>query len=131
MNSQCFQRRFNIGKFEEYGLVRDLFIVQQKADAPHYRREANVLGAGQVVQHNLWVRLGCHICLLFTGEKKVVECELQSDECPVLLGPLMVEDGAFFHESRLRIFHAPHKPNIRFVRGNAANDNAGKTCCIC
>jgi hypothetical protein len=62
LNLQCFKCRFNIGKFEEYGLVGYLFIVQQKADAPHYRREANVLGASQVVQHNLGVKLGCHNC---------------------------------------------------------------------
>lgn len=60
-NLQCFQCMFDIRKFEEYGPVRDLFIVEQEADTPHYWREADVLGAGQVVKHNLGIGLGGHL----------------------------------------------------------------------
>ena len=61
--SQPFQRGFNIRKFEEDGPVRDMLIVKHEADAPDNRREADVLGAGQVVQNNLGLGLGGHVVL--------------------------------------------------------------------
>jgi hypothetical protein len=48
-NSQLFERGLNIRKFEEDGPIRDLLIVKHEADAPDHRREADVLGAGQVI----------------------------------------------------------------------------------
>lgn len=62
-NLQRFQCRFDIGKFEENGFVRDPLIIEQEADTPNYWREADVLGAGQVVKHYLWIGLGGHLQL--------------------------------------------------------------------
>jgi hypothetical protein len=62
-NSQPFQRGLNIRKFEEDGPVRDMLIVKHEADAPDNGREADVLGAGQVVQNNLGLGLGGHVVL--------------------------------------------------------------------
>lgn len=62
-NSQSFERRLNIRKFEKDGPVRDLLIVKHDADAPDNRREADVLGTGQVVQDNLRLGLGGHSVL--------------------------------------------------------------------
>ena len=62
-NSQPFQRGLNIRKFEKDGLVRDMLIVKHKADAPDNGREADVLGASQVVQNNLRLGLGGHVVL--------------------------------------------------------------------
>jgi hypothetical protein len=63
INSQFFQRRLDIRKFEEDGPVRDMLIVKHEADAPDNGREADVLGTGQVVQDNLWFGLGGHVVL--------------------------------------------------------------------
>ena len=49
INSQFFQRRLDIRKFEEDGPVRDMLVVKHEADAPDNGREADVLGIGQVV----------------------------------------------------------------------------------
>ena len=65
-NLQRFQSGFDVGEFEEYSIVGDLFIVEKKADAPHCRGEADVLGAGQVVQHNFGSGLRSHINSLRT-----------------------------------------------------------------
>jgi hypothetical protein len=62
-NSQSFQRGLNIRKFEKDGPVRDMLIVKHEADAPDNRREADVLGTGQVVQNNLRLGLGGHVVL--------------------------------------------------------------------
>ena len=62
-NSQPFQRGLNIRKFEEDGLVRDILVVKHEADTPDNGREADVLGAGQVVQNNLGLSLGGHVVL--------------------------------------------------------------------
>jgi hypothetical protein len=40
-----------------------MLIVKHKADAPDSGREANVLGAGQVIQNNLRLSLGGHVVL--------------------------------------------------------------------
>jgi hypothetical protein len=61
-DSQPFQRGLNIWKFEEDGPVRDMLIVKHKTDAPDNGREADVLGAVQVVQTNLGLGLGGHGC---------------------------------------------------------------------
>jgi hypothetical protein len=45
-NSQSFQRRLNIWKFEEDGSIRDMLIVKYETDAPDSGREADVLRAG-------------------------------------------------------------------------------------
>ena len=47
--SQPFQSRLNIWEFEEDGFVRNTLIIKHKADPPDHRREANILGAGQVI----------------------------------------------------------------------------------
>ena len=52
-NSQRFQRGLNVRKFEEVGHVRNSLIVKHEADAPDNWREADVLGAGQIVQNNI------------------------------------------------------------------------------
>ena len=57
---QLFQCRLNVRKFEKYCLVRNLLVVQHETDAPDDRREADVLGAGQVVQNNFGLDLGGH-----------------------------------------------------------------------
>lgn len=62
-DSQFFQCWLNIWKFEEYGPVRNTLIVKHEADAPDNRREADILGAGQVVQNNLGFSWGGHIVL--------------------------------------------------------------------
>ncbi len=62
-NSQLFQRGLNIRKFEEDGPVRDMLIVKHEADAPDSGREADVLGAGQVIQNNLGLGFGGHVVL--------------------------------------------------------------------
>jgi hypothetical protein len=64
-NSQSFQRGLNIRKFEKDGPVRDMLIVKHEANAPDSWREADVLGAGQVVQNNLGLGLGGHVVLRF------------------------------------------------------------------
>ncbi len=45
-NSQSFQRGLNIRKLEEDGFVRNILVIQHKADAPDNGREADVLCAG-------------------------------------------------------------------------------------
>ena len=45
-NSQPFERRLNVRKFEEDGSVRDALVVEHEANTPDDRREADVLGAG-------------------------------------------------------------------------------------
>lgn len=74
-NSQSFQRGLNIRKFEKYGPVRDMLIVKHKANAPDSWREADVLGAGQVVQNNLGLGLGGHVVLRFNKDSiEEIEC---------------------------------------------------------
>jgi hypothetical protein len=63
--SQLFQRGLDIREFEEDGSVRDMLIVEHEADAPDNGREADVLGAGQVVQNDLGLGLGGHVVLCF------------------------------------------------------------------
>ena len=63
--SQPFQRGLDIREFEEDGSVRDMLIVEHEADAPDNGREADVLGAGQVVQNDLRLGLGGHVMLCF------------------------------------------------------------------
>jgi hypothetical protein len=63
--SQPFQRGLDIREFEEDGSVRDMLIVEHEADAPDNGREADVLGAGQVVQNDLGLGLGGHVVLCF------------------------------------------------------------------
>ena len=63
--SQLFQRGLDIREFEEDGSVRDMLIVEHEADAPDNGREADVLGAGQVVQNDLRLGLGGHVMLCF------------------------------------------------------------------
>jgi hypothetical protein len=62
-DSQSFKRRLNIWEFEEDGPIRDIFIVEHKADSPDNRREADVLDAGQVVQNNLRLSVCGHFVL--------------------------------------------------------------------
>jgi len=62
-NSQPLQRGLNIRKFEEDGLIRNVLIVKHEANAPDNRREADILGACQVVQNNLGLGLGGHVVL--------------------------------------------------------------------
>lgn len=50
---QSFHGRLNVRKFEEDSRVRDTLIIKHEADAPDYRREADILGAGQVIQNNV------------------------------------------------------------------------------
>ena len=69
-NSQPFQRRLNIRKLEEDGPVRYMLIVKHEADAPDSGREADVLGAGQVVQNNLGLGLGGHTVLRSNKEMR-------------------------------------------------------------
>lgn len=52
-NLQLFQRRFNVWELEKDGPVGDLLIVEHEAGTPYYGREADILGAGQVVQDDL------------------------------------------------------------------------------
>jgi len=60
-NSQRFQRGLDIGELEEDGCIRDFLVVEQHAYTPNKRREANVLDAGQVVQHDFGFWLGSHV----------------------------------------------------------------------
>jgi hypothetical protein len=62
-DSQRLQCGLNVRKFEEDGPVRDTLIVKHEADAPDNGREADILGAGQVVQNNLGLDLGGHVVL--------------------------------------------------------------------
>ncbi len=53
-----------------------MLIVKHKADAPDGWREADVFGAGQVVQNNLWLGLGGHSVLCSNkGLVKEVKCK--------------------------------------------------------
>lgn len=58
---QPLKCRFNIWELEKYGPVRDTLIIKHKSDAPYSGREADILGACQVVQDNLGFGLGGHI----------------------------------------------------------------------
>ena len=66
-NSQGFERGLDIWKLQEDGPVRDLLVVQHEADTPDGGREADVLGAGQVVEDNLSFVLGCHVVYIKVG----------------------------------------------------------------
>lgn len=85
-NSQALQGGLNIREFEEDGPVRDLLIVEHKADTPDNRREADVLGAGQVVQNNLGLALGCHVALCYNEDST----EDIKGNCRVPTGPTCV-----------------------------------------
>lgn len=65
INSQPFQHRLNIRKFEKDGPIRDLLIVEHYADAPDDGRKADVLGAGQVVKNNPRLSLSSHVVVYF------------------------------------------------------------------
>ena len=62
-DSQPIQCRFNVRKLKEDGTVGDLLVVEHEADPPYDGREADVLSAGQIVQHNLGLILGGHAVL--------------------------------------------------------------------
>ena len=49
-----------------------MLIVKHKADAPDNRREADVLGTGQVVQNDLGLGLGSHF-VLRSNEESIIE----------------------------------------------------------
>lgn len=57
---QLFERRLNVLKFQKDSLVRDPLVVKQHSDTPDNRREADILGASQIVQDNLGFNLGGH-----------------------------------------------------------------------
>lgn len=57
-NLQLFQRRLNVWKFEEYGLIRNTLIVKHKADTPNCGGEADILDACKVIQDNIRLRSG-------------------------------------------------------------------------
>ena len=40
-----------------------MLVIKHEADAPDNRREADVLGAGQIIQNNLGLGLGSHVVL--------------------------------------------------------------------
>ena len=65
-NSQSLKNWRYIREFEKDGSVRNTLVVEQEADPPDNRREAHVLGAGQVVQDNLGLGglWGDHVGLL-------------------------------------------------------------------
>lgn len=83
-NLQLFQRGLNVREFEEDGPVRDMLIVKHKTDSPDSGREADVLGAGQVVQNNLGLGLGGHVVLHVRSPKRSIEevkCILEFPIC--------------------------------------------------
>lgn len=61
---QLFQGRFDVWELEEDGLVCDFLVVEHHPDTPDNGREANVFGAGQVIQYNLWLACGRHVVMM-------------------------------------------------------------------
>lgn len=60
-NLQSFERRLDIRELKERCLIWDTLIVEHHANAPDDRREADILGAGQVVKDNFGFGKGSHI----------------------------------------------------------------------
>jgi hypothetical protein len=48
-NIQLFQCRRNVRELEKDGPVWDFLVVKHEADLPYHRREADILGASQVI----------------------------------------------------------------------------------
>lgn len=73
-DSQLFQRGLNVWHLEKDGLVRNLLVVEHHADTPYNRREADILGASQVVQDDLMLDVWyCHVARYALNQARLLE----------------------------------------------------------
>lgn len=63
-NSQAFQRRFDIWELDEDSLVGDSLVIEHQTDGPDGGAEADTLGAGQVIENDVFLILRGHYVLV-------------------------------------------------------------------
>lgn len=73
-----------------------MLIVKHEADAPDGWREADVLGAGQVVQNNLGLGLGSHVVLRFNTDS------IEETKCNDRVSSLSIYEWRFSVETHAK-----------------------------